>query len=404
MSNRASSFPAAPPIPPMHRYGGVLTSMPELPMHALGDAYFVEGSATVLSMPAWPKGPPILLHIIGNPTFVHSSKLLMPGRQNYTFSPGDSAWLLPLGDGVWRVITISRADGIPFIPSGMSLLPAPQGRLTLTPGTAETTSDVATAGSVLYAPRDGNLVTLFDAATGRWVPTVFAETAASLSGLAGLYDIFGYRNGSGAFAMETLAWTDDANRATAIAKQDGIDVKSGDPTRRLLGTIGTVSSGVTADTKLKRDVSNRHNEVPRNLLVTDPAISWTYSNPQFRQANGNAANQFEIVLCMPRIVAAELVFSMSNSTTFGGAIGGIGINSTSTDSSTTKYSAQNPTVGGSFFGKANFAGYLPAGRTRLVWLENSQPNSGVTTWYGTVNGAVVGGNYFVSGLSGMVLN
>ncbi|UFZ05445.1 hypothetical protein LQG66_03775 [Bradyrhizobium ontarionense] len=109
MSNRASSFPATPQIPPLHRYGGVLASTPELAIHALGDAYWVEGTGTVRGLPGWPKGPPIHLYLVGRPTFLSSSKLLMPGGQNYTFSPGDSCWALPLGDGAWRVISIDVA-------------------------------------------------------------------------------------------------------------------------------------------------------------------------------------------------------------------------------------------------------------------------------------------------------
>ncbi|MGJ5149883.1 hypothetical protein [Bradyrhizobium sp. HKCCYLR1023] len=109
MTNHACSFPATPQIPPLHRYGGKLASSSELAIHALGDAYWVEGAGTVSGLPGWPKGPPIHLYLVGNLTFVSSSKLLMPGGRNYTFSPGDSCWALPLGDGVWRVISVDVA-------------------------------------------------------------------------------------------------------------------------------------------------------------------------------------------------------------------------------------------------------------------------------------------------------
>ncbi|WP_316200397.1 MULTISPECIES: hypothetical protein [unclassified Bradyrhizobium] len=109
MTNRAGSLPFASNPQPLHRWGGTLASTLELAIHALGDAYWVDGNGTLRGLPSWPKGPPIHLYIIGSPTFVHSSKLLMPGGQSYTFSPGDSCWLLPLGDGVWRVISIDSA-------------------------------------------------------------------------------------------------------------------------------------------------------------------------------------------------------------------------------------------------------------------------------------------------------
>jgi hypothetical protein len=178
MSNRASSFPAAPQLPPMHRYGGVLASTPELAMHAMGDAYWVEGTGTVRGLPGWPKGPPIHLYLVGSPTFVNSSKLLMPGSQNYTFSPGDSCWALPLGDGVWRVIQISRADGIPFVPGGMLLFPVPQTRLTLTQGTPETSADVTAATGLYLEPCDGDRVTVFDGVS--WQTLTVAPSTYSL--------------------------------------------------------------------------------------------------------------------------------------------------------------------------------------------------------------------------------
>jgi hypothetical protein len=111
MSNKVSSYPTSSQPAPLHRFAGIIGSTPELSFTAVGDTYFIEGSGNVLAMPAWPKGAPIFVHMLNSPTFVNSARLLMPAGVNCSFSPGDSAWLLPLGNGVWRAIQICKADG-----------------------------------------------------------------------------------------------------------------------------------------------------------------------------------------------------------------------------------------------------------------------------------------------------
>jgi hypothetical protein len=44
------------------------------------------------------------------PTSSRMLKAATQNAENCTFSIGDSAWLLPIGDGVWRVIEISLAN------------------------------------------------------------------------------------------------------------------------------------------------------------------------------------------------------------------------------------------------------------------------------------------------------
>jgi hypothetical protein len=159
MTNKASSFPAASAMPPLHRYGGVLASTPELAMNVIGDTYTVEGAGTVRTLPGWPKGPPITLYMVGSPTFVHSARLLMPGGRNYTFSPGDSCVLLPIGDGIWRVLKIFRVDGIGSLAQAVT-----GGRLTVSSGVAVMTTDVAAATSLFYAPSISSFISIYDGA------------------------------------------------------------------------------------------------------------------------------------------------------------------------------------------------------------------------------------------------
>lgn len=109
MTNRASSFGATPAIPARRGYGGRLTAMDELPLSPLGDSFVVNGNGTVTRLPPWPRGVPVWLSFVGAPTFVHSSRLLMPGGQSYLFSDGDSAAFASEGDGAWRCLGVFPA-------------------------------------------------------------------------------------------------------------------------------------------------------------------------------------------------------------------------------------------------------------------------------------------------------
>ncbi|MGJ5177418.1 hypothetical protein ACQR16_06000 [Bradyrhizobium oligotrophicum] len=391
MTNMVSSLPASSNPPPMHRFGGVLSSMSELPLHKAGDVYAVEGTGTVRTLPAWPKGPPIDLYMTGRPTFVHSARwLIMPGGASYTFSPGDSCRLLPIGDGTWLVMWISRADGVPFIPGGMSLFPEPQGRLSLTSGVAETSADVTSATTLYYGQAKGDVLAVFEPSTGRWVLRKFTEPSLSLSGATAnqAFDVFAYDTGS-TIGLETLAWTNDTTRATAITKQDGIDVKSGDPSRRLIGSFQTIgTTGQTEDSHSKRFLSNRYNEVPRFMYATDPAGSWTYSTASYRQANNNAANQFEYMVCVSRPIWAHVQSLVVNNTGVNNVNVGIGIDSTSGNSAQL---VQIANLSGTIYvpTTATYNGYPGIGRHKVTWLEFGG-GSNTQTWLATSANNIAG--------------
>ncbi|MGJ5163148.1 hypothetical protein [Bradyrhizobium sp. HKCCYLR1051] len=375
----------------MHRFGGFLPSMSELPVHVLGDAYVVEGSGTVQSIAGWPRGTLLQLYLIGNATFVHSSKLVMPGSLNYTFSPGDSCFVMSLGDSRWRVISISRADGVPFIPGGMSLFPEPQGRLTLSTGVAETSADVtgASAATLYYTQSKGDLLAVYNASTAQWVLRKFTEPSLSLSGATANkpFDVFGYDTGS-TIALESLVWTDDTTRATAITKQDGIDVKSGDPSRRLLGTFRTTgTTGQSEDSIAKRYLSNRYNDVPRPMKVVDGTATWASSGATWTQANvGNTANQLDFVCTVPRPVAARITAFAYHSVNSNpsNAMVGFGVNSVPAASQASTQYAASLNSGQGVGAGADYFGIAAAGRTYLTWIEYVSAGSGSTVrWQGT---------------------
>src|SRR6185369_11168812 len=82
------------------------------------------------------------------------------------------------------------------------------------------------------------------------------------------FDVFGVLS-SGTLALETVDWTNDTTRATALTTQDGVLVKSGDTTRRYLGTgRTTASTGQTEDSDLNRYLWNFYNRVHKRMHLS----------------------------------------------------------------------------------------------------------------------------------------
>lgn len=142
------------------------------------------------------------------------------------------------------------------------LFAAPMGRLTLASGVPLTFTNQTAKTTLYYTPYIGNVILLY--VSGAWKFKTFSELSLSLSGYVAdkNYDIWMYDN-SGTPTLASTVWTNGTTRATALAYQDGILVKSGDPTRRYLGTIRiTGTTGQCEDSDEKRFVWNMYN---RNL-------------------------------------------------------------------------------------------------------------------------------------------
>ena len=127
------------------------------------------------------------------------------------------------------------------------------GRLTLTSGTPVTTSDVTAATTLYFTPYKGDQVALYTDST--WTLYTLTERSIAIPATTDTnYDVFLYDN-SGTLTLELVAWSDGTTRATALATQNGVYVKSGSADRRYLGTIRTTGvSGQCEDSETKRFV------------------------------------------------------------------------------------------------------------------------------------------------------
>lgn len=268
-------------------------------------------------------------------------------------------------------------------------------RLTALSGVAVPTTDQAAAGNLYLTPFTSNRIGLY--ASASWAEYTSAEITLPLSGLtAGKnYDVFAYAVGS-VVTLETLVWTNDTTRATSCTRQDGVWCKTGDPTRRLIGTFRASAAATTEDTKGQRWVSNASNRVSRYMEALDTTDSWTYTLTTWRQARASASNQLDFVESLPQpdqMTEAHLTVYVYSDV--GGPMSaGIGVDSTSVNSAQLHGTGTGPVTGVSAL--ADYKGIIATGRHYIAWLESSQA-LGTTTWFGDAGSA-----FYASGILGKV--
>jgi hypothetical protein len=181
------------------------------------------------------------------------------------------------------------------------------GRLSFTSATPVTLADVIGATTIYYVPHVGSSILLWNGSN--FISRSFTEISLTLGTLANNtnYDVFVYDN-AGVLTLEAIAWTNDTTRATPFTRQGGILIKFPD-NRTYLGTFRTTSTTTTEDSRSKRFLWNLYNRVNRELYKPYANATWTYTSTAVRQANGNTANQLELV-CGQVENAISLAFSL----------------------------------------------------------------------------------------------
>lgn len=315
----------------------------------------------------------------------------------------NTTWIDPSSGGsldltTGDVVTESWVDGVVSdilsLGGSKGLLPVCQGRLTLTSGTPVTTADVIGATSIYFTPYMGDRIALFDGTL--WKTLTFTERTLSLGTLtSGLpYDVFAY-DSSGTVTLESLAWTNNTTRATALTLQNGIFVKTGATTRRYLGTFYTTSTTTTEDSTSKRFLWNYYNRFARALSCKDTTNSWTYTTSTYRSANNDTTDGVGRFSCVVGVVEDTGYFfnqALANSSVSTQVASGIGINSTSVNSAIAF--GHNPTS--IMMVISQCSSFLSAGFNYIQRLEYSQA-AGTTTWYGDD-----GGTNVIAGMTGEI--
>lgn len=357
---------------------------------------------TTGSQSEWVAGP--------TPTYVSATSFTLAGDQTSTFSIGRRIRTTNSGGTVYSTIsnsvfgastTVTVINDASNLDSGLSavsygLLAANNpsmpvgaqqqndncnGRLTLTTATPVTTADVTAATTLYWTPYKGNTCALYDGT--KWTTWKFAEISIAVPNTTvTMYDVWLYNN-SGVLALEVLAWTNDTTRATAVALQDGVYVKSGATTRRYLGSFRTTGvAGQTEDSAAKRFVWNNYNRVTKTMShATESTVSWNYTTATWRQANANAANQLDYVVGLNEDMVEATVLVSYQSTGANQASVGVGVDVTNANSTQIRTITVSAAGAGRTQVLAFYKGTPGVGRHFLAWVEFAQA-AGTNTFFG----------------------
>ena len=252
------------------------------------------------------------------------------------------------------------------------------GRLTLLTGVGVPTSDQIGGATLYYTPFAHGMIGLYDGTD--WIPREFTQRSLIFGGMTSgkNYDVF-IGDTAGTLVIEILAWTSDSVRAVALVEVDGVLCKTGNTTRRYVGTFRATSATTTEDSEAKRFVYNANNKVPRAMLgtlgyVDDNAVgTFTFNSQNLWAAlNGGTGNKCEWVNGLTETV------NLSGSFQYAAGAGsfvmvGIGIDTTT---SAAFIIAQNDALGATAFGRSND--------------KSVQHAAGYH--YGSLNGAVIHAN------------
>ena len=229
------------------------------------------------------------------------------------------------------------------------------GRLTLQTAVGVPTTDQTAKTTIYYTPFAHGMIGLYDGTN--WIPREFTERSLALGTLVSgkNYDVFAVSI-SDVISIEALVWTSDSARATALIAVDGVLCKTGDTTRRYVGTFRTTSTTTTEDSEAKRFVYNVNNQVLRSMLgvlgyADDNTVATFTFNSQnvWAALNGGTGNKCEWVNGLTETVflAGAALYSAGAGTFL---MTGIGIDTTTSASFIV---SQNDTGGGAAFLKSN---------------------------------------------------
>lgn len=268
-------------------------------------------------------------------------------------------------------------------------------RLTLSSGLPITTSDVTGSTAIYMTPFKSTRIALWTGSLWKQLSTgeINFSLGTLLSGTA--YDVFAYINGSNTVSLElSNPWASTTSRTDALAQQDGVWVKSVNATRRYVGTFFTTATTTTEDSRTNRYVWNMYNQVPRQLYKSEATstANWQYGSTTVRAANGNSANSFNYMSGDPNgaTLLDARVFESSGGVVSGSGRVGIGIDSTTTNSSIFNSIEDTNTSQADSGPFAVYQGYPGIGKHNIVWLEWAQSGSN-TRFFGTQSGDSVHG-------------
>lgn len=325
-----------------------------------------------------------------------------------------------------NIAAIALGTGLSMSGATLSAATSPnasQFRMTLTTALPVTTADVTAAATVYLTPYSGNAILINGVSYTASELSLALDSNAAHTGYQQSgknFDLFAYISGGTTVAIGTgPAWTSDTARGTGagtteLQRTSGILVNKNAITLRIgtnsgdtisvainnatyLGSFRTTADGQTEDSLAKRFVWNNYSRRPRQMKVVESTVSWTYTTAAFRQANGAAGNQLDVLIGISEdAVDISAYGTSSNGTVPCDTSTGIGIDSTSANSALVMAYGALQVASRNLFPAAHYKGFPGIGRHYFAWLEFSNA-TGTTTWLGTGSTS-----YLQSGILGVV--
>lgn len=201
-------------------------------------------------------------------TLTQSANLILPGNASFNTVAGATGTAIYAGSGVWRLAEYNAPGAAPIVP----IL---NGQLTWTSSTV-----------VTLLPSKGNIITFPSGLTAK-IPSVgiaSTVTSAYLNGVATqplvastLYYAYLWNQGTQTVPNFVIDWSTTGHATDA---NSGIEIKSGDATRVLIGMAYPQAGPIFADSASSRLVATWVNRRPRLLsnsfTTTRSTTSGTY--------------------------------------------------------------------------------------------------------------------------------
>jgi hypothetical protein len=324
---------------------------------------------------------------------------LTPGGSN----AAGSAVTLPRSDHVHALPAFGQTSGT-FCDGAdvrLTVIPSVNG-FRLAPTVDDAIPTDGTFSTVYLAPITSDLIAIYTGTA--WVLRQASGVSYVLSGRTTdiPFDVYAAWNGT-AVVLEVLNWTSGTARATAITRVNGVWTKSGDATRRYLGTVRPRSATTYAIRRQPNwtvgtaavDIWNVDNRKQTNVVIQSPGSDWTYSTATYRQANAQTNAQIDTLAGLAGDCASLVLLATVSSTGAGaGDKAGVAISGALSSSQTylRVFATVNSTVGTVEL-TAFSQDQVPLGVGAFKWLEKGT-GSGTNTWYGdtaTENQSGLGG-------------
>jgi hypothetical protein len=262
-------------------------------------------------------------------------------------------------------------------------------RITGVSGTPVMTANSTALSTIYLAQYRGNRIALYDGLNWQVAQPASEINLAVTGRTTDLpFDVFAFLN-AGVVTLEFLNWSTATARATALARLDGVWVKSGDATRRYLGSCRPRSATVFHwvlkgdDLPVKFDLWNVENRVEYSFVLRSLTNTWAYTLATWRQCQGSVNYQVDIVVGVEEDdFVGQVVVSSRNSTISIPRHVGIGFDATTAIHATCTTAATANTVASIEADQNASIAHMPTiGVHKYCWLEISTA-TGTCTWIG----------------------